>query len=151
MHKTCWFLLLFLTRQSLGWYCGGAWIDNGKQCRCGSDVLTWEDDHKRRQCCGPDTCSIDDNGDATCPDGVTCNTSKSQPWNCGNIMIAREKTCQCSSSSLNYDQYNFPGDTWCCPSEPCTYQSDGTAVCHNATIVQGEDKGCDGGVCYSRD
>ena len=99
---TCWFLLLFLTRLCLGdWYCGGVRIADDKQCKCGSDVLTNEDKYKR-QCCGPDTCSIDDNGDAICPDGVTCNTSEDRPWNCGNIKIAQEKTCQCGSSSLNY-------------------------------------------------
>ena len=95
MHKTCWFLLLFLTRQSLGgWTCGGVWIDNDKQCKCGSDMLTEEEDYRKRQCCGPDTCSIDDNRDVICPDGVTCNTSEYELWNCGNIMIAQEKTCQ---------------------------------------------------------
>ena len=154
MQKTCWFLLLFLTRQSLGgWYCGGVWIDNDNQCKCGGDVLTYEYPNYTRQCCGPDTCSIDDIGDAICPDGVTCNTSESWRWNCGNIIIALEKTCQCGSSSppLDYDQYDYPHYTWCCPSEPCTYQDDGTAVCHNVTIVKGKDKGCDGGVCYSRD
>ena len=187
MQKTCLFLLFFLSRQSFGgWTCGGARIDYDKQCRCGSDVLTMEDDNYRRQCCGPDTCSIDDNGHATCPDGVTCNTSKGWPWNCGNIMIAQEKTCQCNiylyhydqyyydnTSSLEYDQYYYDNTSsldydqygiyyytldyhqyfsgiWCCPSGPCTYQDDGTAMCHNATIVYGRDKGCDSGVCWSR-
>ena len=141
MLKTCWFLLMFLTRQSSNvphqtvWTCGGVRIADDNQCKCGSDVWTMED-HMRQQCCGPDTCSIDDNGDATCPDGVTCNTSsKSRPWNCGNIMIAQEKTCQCGSSSPPLDWRLYYYDTWCCPSEPCTYQEDGTAVCHNATIV----------------
>ena len=150
MQKICWFLLFFLTGQSLGLRCGGAFIDDDKQCKCGSDVLTKGKDQYKRQCCGPDTCSIDDDGDATCPDGVSCNTSKFSLWNCGNIMIAEEKTCQCGSTSSPLDYYQYFAGTWCCPSEPCTYQDDGTAVCHNATIVKGKFKGCDGGVCWNR-
>merc|ERR1711974_443202 len=88
-------------------------------------------------------------------DGIVCNTSVWFPWNCGDVIITQEKTCQCGSSSsppLNYKPYSYRGDyTWCCPSEPCTYQDDGSAVCHNATVVQGQDKGCDGAVCWSRE
>ena len=44
MQKTCRFLFLFLIRQSLGWICRGVFIDDDKQCKCGSDLLTKEKD-----------------------------------------------------------------------------------------------------------
>ena len=135
------------------WRCGGVSIDLDKQCRCGSEVLTYRYPYiNRRQCCGPDTCTIDDNGDAFCPAGIIFNirNGRSNLWNCGDVILTQDKSCQCGSSSLDYDQYRKGDYAWCCPSEPCTYQDDGTAVCHNATIVQGTDKGCDSGVCYDR-
>ena len=141
-----------------GWYCGGVVIDDDKKCKCGTEILTsinqFREDILHGQCCGPDTCSIDENGDGICVDGISCNTRWPFPWNCGNIMIAKEKVCQCGSVSLEYDQYTYhflkDNEVWCCPLEPCSYQIDGTAICHNATIVQGKDKGCNGGVCFSR-
>ena len=152
--QNTWLLLLLFTRLSLcDWPCGGVYIDEDKQCQCGRHNLTSENDYKKRQCCGRDTCYRDEvSGHGICKDGIVCDTSGRYPWNCGDVMIAREKTCQCGSSSppLTFAQYDYPHHTWCCPSEPCTYLDDGTAVCHNATILQGQDKGCNGGVCYDR-
>ena len=135
------------------WDCGGLELDDISQCKCGKDVWTKEKLIEYNvldlvQCCGQDTCYRDDNGNIICPDGVICNTMNGKPWNCGDVRIT-QNTCQCGSISLDFDQYrnNY---TWCCPSEPCIYQDDGTALCPNATILQGTDKGCDGGVCYDR-
>ena len=149
-------VVLPLIRLYQCWFCGGVRIEDGKECKCGSEVLTWKygiyNGEQKTACCGPDTCTIDTNGDGICTDGIPCNTSRWDPWNCGDVIIAQEKTCQCGSSSppLASSQYKDHG-TWCCPSEPCSYQDDGTAVCQNATVVKGSDKGCNGGVCYSRD
>ena len=172
MQKIC-FFSLFLIKLSINWKCGGVYIDGNNNCHCGSEVLKKVDEN-RRQCCGADTCSIDDDGNAVCLDGVPCKTSGIySPWNCGDVIITHEKTCHCGGlgletlqkykfnrilssmfpqKSLNHSQYHKPNDGfWCCPSQPCSYQEDGSAVCHNATIVRGKGKGCDGEVCWSRD
>ena len=138
-------VLILIRLSSQGdWGCGGVVIDEAKQCKCGGEVLNGK--YNKKLCCGPDTCTVDANGDGVCPDGITCNTSRFGVWNCGDILISDVNTCKCGSSypPLDYDQYKYPHYTWCCPSEPCTYQDDGNAVCHNATIVQGRDKGCNG-------
>ena len=148
-------LVLSLLKEShCYWHCGGVKIDDDKQCKCHSEVLTKWNDYQKRQCCGSDTCYTDSNGDAICPDGIICNTRKNLQWVCGDIIIAQEKTCQCGSLSppLTYRNYTyFGGFTWCCPSEPCSYnQEDGTVICYNATIVKGKDKSCDAGTIWSR-
>ena len=79
--------------------CGGVSKDDTSLCRCGSEVLTEENVYSnygyKRQCCGPDTCSFDDNGDVNCTDGIICNTRNWTPWNCGDVLIASENYCQC--------------------------------------------------------
>ena len=145
--------MLVYTRLAEQYYrCGGVWIDSDHECKCGSDqVLTEKEDENKRTCCGPDTCFVDEAGDGVCPDGIPCDTSEYGPWNCGDVLIATEKNCQCGSQTLNSDQY-YNDDTWCCPSHPgqCSYQEDGSAVCHNSTVVTGRDNGCNGPVCWSR-
>ena len=91
-------LVLSLLKEShCYWHCGGVKIDDDKQCKCHSEVLTKWNDYQKRQCCGSDTCYTDSNGDAICPDGIICNTRKNLQWVCGDIIIAQEKTCQCGS------------------------------------------------------
>ena len=154
MLKTLFLLTILCRLTSCNWSCGGVLIADEKQCKCGHEVFTKEKQDKwSRQCCGPDTCYIDGNGDAVCQDGVPCNTSKSMPWNCGDVLIAQDKTCLCGSSSLSYRQHHLRF-RWCCPSAAgqCFYnEEDGSAVCHNATVIKGRNNGCDGGVCYNRD
>ena len=90
--------------------CGELEIENNKQCFCGNKVLTFDNEKIKRKklCCGPDTCFINETGDGICPDGITCITGGVKLWNCGDVRISQEKTCQCGSSSslLNYAQYN---------------------------------------------
>jgi len=164
MWKTC-LLVISLTRLSLSeWFCGGVLLSGSKKCKCANETLTLYKDDMWRGCCGPDTCFIDHNGDGVCPDGVPCDTDDFYEdkdflysiWRCGDILIQMGQTCQCGSTLLEFWKDNWSTgnffNVWCCPSEPglCTYQEDGSAVCPNATVIDGIDKGCDSGVCSSR-
>ena len=45
-------------------------IENNKQCFCGNKVLTFDNEKimRKKLCCGPDTCFINETGDGICPD-----------------------------------------------------------------------------------
>ena len=110
MKKT-WLILLVLARLSQAWYCGGVTLED-KKCKCGaSEVWTYEEfDNNGRQCCGRDTCFLDENGDAVCPDGVPCTTKKYEQRHCGDVLIADEKTCYCGKETLSS---SVSSDVWC--------------------------------------
>ena len=80
--------ILFLINLSDGyWFCGGAILDDKGKCFCGNVTITrdkWYDD--RIRCCGGDTCSINEDGSATCPRGKTCH-SEFSTWTCGDLRI----------------------------------------------------------------
>ena len=152
MQRTC-LLLLILVWLSLSqvypdeWECGGVTIAG--TCKCGDENFYFR---QGKGCCGPDTCSVDSNGDGVCPVGIVCNSVDT--WNCGDLRIGRGKICKCGSVSLEYHWESASGEkkVWCCPYEKCTYnKEDGSAVCPNATVVYGEDRSCNSGVCSSRE
>ena len=106
-------LVLNVIKHSQEFQCGRVNNDRNSLCRCGTtEVLTEENSYGnygyKRQCCGPDTCSFDDNSDVTCPDGIICNTRNWTPWTCGDVLIASENYCQCGLSS----SYLYATQVW---------------------------------------
>ena len=78
--------LLYLVNICHGdWWCGGAMIDDKSVCYCG-DVNITKDDSERNyiNCCGgPDSCTVTEDGSATCPGGEKCEAYGT--WRCGDI------------------------------------------------------------------
>ena len=107
MQRTC-LLLLILVWLSLSqvypdeWECGGVTIAG--TCKCGDEKFYFR---QGKGCCGPDTCSVDSNGDGVCPGGIVCSFFT---WNCGDLRIGRGKICKCGSVSLEYHWESASGD-----------------------------------------
>ena len=110
--------------------CGGVTIDDHKECFCGNTTITrghvGEYSPQPEYCCGKDTCTIQEDGTALCPNGLSCS-----PWfvdslcgsgcdfssKCGDVWRVDGDGCRCGSEDPPYI-YN-PG--WCCPSSQCSF------------------------------
>ena len=129
-------------------YCGGAWIDDYAKCVCGNETIT----EPGTNCCGPDTCSLTDDGArAVCPDGVQCQSYYEERFTCGDIIIPMDSKCQCGTEQLTIDDYWYE-QKFCCPSSSpgqCTRTQNGDGNC-NGTVKVGKYTGCNSGVCWSR-
>ena len=145
--------ILFLINLSDGyWFCGGAILDDKGKCLCGNVTITrdeWYDD--RIRCCGGDTCSINEDGSATCPEGEICH-SEFSTWTCGDLRIPSDSKCQCGTELFTEDDNRWPDYKFCCPSSSpsqCSMTTEGVANC-SGIVKSGEYTGCDTSVCYSR-
>ena len=130
-------LLFIITLQSVsqlvsGRGCGGAWIDEFTDCICGDTNITWSDGHDN-DCCGRDTCYVDQDGTVQCPDGQICQ-NKSYTFRCGDLILPNSADCHCGEEEFTLDDYW--AHKWCCPSSssPCSYKDD-VSICSNGICV----------------
>ena len=80
--NSCLLCLLYLVNLSHGWQCGGVEVADQSLCLCGNETIT-KQSSTRNKCCGPDTCTIVENGSAVCPSGDKCTAVYTSP--CGDL------------------------------------------------------------------
>ena len=156
MLRLRWFIIILMSvfkiANSGPWPCGGAQLDGDSSCICGDTILTSEDYFNYKDCCGKDSCYVDQDGNAQCPDGHICQDT-GFTFRCGDTRLPDDGVCWCGEEILegrDYNRFNSTSttDKWCCPaSSSCSYEEDGnTVVCTNGTILKGRKAKCSSGV-----
>ena len=140
-------LLLIITILSTsqlagGFVCGGVQIDHDSICVCGDTKLTMSDNYDETDCCGKDTCYVDQDGNGQCPDGQVCKSWASTS-RCGDLRIPFAGHCQCGYWKID----SSSGPQWCCPSSysSCVFE-DGKGICINGTVKTDDSAKCPSGV-----
>ena len=73
-------------------YCGAAYIEDQDNCYCGNVTITEDNRRKNGEdCCGPDSCTLTEDGSAECPGGEKCDGSTTLP--CGDMRISQFNKC----------------------------------------------------------
>ena len=142
--------LVNLCHGEFNWNCGAASIDYRAECFCGNVTITRDESQDDGiNCCGRSTCTITEDGTATCPEGMICQTWGT--WPCGDLQISGDNTCQCGAENITFNDWWSSSYKFCCPSSTsqCSLTQEGNGNC-DGTVKTGRETGCSSGVCYNR-